>query len=270
MWTKKRLVVAFASTTVGVMFLIRGGLFVATAYAASSVDQGNSVGVSLSQGKVFATAKTVSNIVPGDSSQGLLQIKNTGSQTETILIQNTITGDIFRDNGKTGTSLGTAVNPSDGNHRDGISVDYAAKNYNKAYEFDNYPLEIRYNVSVSGEGGNALPIEVRWFSANNTSPAIQLPPGQIATVTYKYYMPWQAHNDYQGATGTINISVTALGESSPSGNGSSSSSKPSPSPEGVTGATIPVTGLPFLSILLEGAALIGLGFISLWASRKKQ
>jgi hypothetical protein len=63
-------------------------------------------------------------IAPGDSGSYTVRITNSGSKMETVTIQHTLSGEIFRDNGKTGTSLGMAADPSDNYQLHGISVDY--------------------------------------------------------------------------------------------------------------------------------------------------
>ena len=194
------------------------------------------VGVSLSpqKGKVFA-ANYISNIAPGDSKIGTLVITNTTkneSQSENVTIQNILSGDIFRDNGKTGTSLGEAIGPDGLEH--GISIDYAAYGENAKWEFDDYPLEISYRIQLSDVVFDKT-INVGPFSTNNTSPTFILDSGKKAIVTYKYIMPSEAHNDYQGTTGNLDITVSAFANNTPPHGGHSNpppGGSPTPPPGG--------------------------------------
>lgn len=216
MWNKGRVFLVVASMLTGFGLTTKGSLFLVTAYAdTAGIDPNQQVGISLSQAKVFANAQYIGNIAPGDSETDKLVITNTGSQSELLLIRHTLTGDIFLDNGKIGTQLGTGTNPEDGQIH-GISMDYGTKyGTSPSAEFDDHPLQISYQIDVSGLQGGVVPIVEGPFSTDEVSPSFTVGAGQTATVTYTYQMPIVAHNDYQGTQGVMGIEIDASANSTP-------------------------------------------------------
>jgi len=171
--------------------------------------------VGATQADVFAGAANIDNIAPGDSEQGTLTITNTGNLAEFVGLQHTLTGAIFGNNGNTGQSI-------DSNY---ISIDYASNGNNPIYKYDNHPLQIMYQIQIyqlstgqilngksSSQNGTPLgaPFSRTWFSTSDSGTAtpFQIPPNGYAVVTYTYRLPIEAHNDYKGSSGTMEVTLS--------------------------------------------------------------
>ncbi|WAH36765.1 hypothetical protein [Alicyclobacillus dauci] len=231
MMNKQRVLLASAAIIAGFLITTTESLFCITAHAeATKFSPDQVVGISLSQGKVVANATYISNIIPGNTESDTLEITNTGSRSEYITIQHTLIGNIFKDNGKYGTLLGTDTDNDGVQH--GISIDYEATNKNPNFEFDDHPLQITYDIHLTRLVGEQIVAEGP-FSTDNTSPAFELASGQSAYVTYTYKMPIEAHNDYQGTCGKMDILVNAMADETPPG--------PPSGPPGSPPNTPPVT-----------------------------
>jgi hypothetical protein len=304
MINKKIAVFASAAIVAGFFLLSRGTLLLVTAQAEPNFDQSKLVGISVQDDKVLYTNMNISNIAPGDSDHDYIVVKNTGSVTEMVTITTTPTGVIFADNGKTGNSLGTDVDPNENNTVHGISMDYAAYGNDNMFKFDNHPMQISYDIDVHGLFGSVTPIHVGPFSSEDVSNQFQLGAGDSATVTYYYEMPIHAHNDYQATLGQLDIALMATGNytpppppenntptnntpqppdnNTPTNNtpqppdNNTTNTPPTPPPKtgpgnggGVPGGTTPVTGLPIISIVLEGLLTVILGGALIMLSRGK-
>lgn len=249
--SKVNVFLSLVSVSAGVALVVSELLALSTASATTSNFTPNqAVGISLSQEKLFVKAKYISNIIPGVSESDTLVITNTGSQPEDLIIKNILSGDIFLDNGKTGTKLGEAVGP-DGRLQ-GISMDYKATNDSPRFKFDDHPLQITYSIYIPGLLSDRT-ISVGPFSTNNTSPAFRLAAGEHALVSYTYALPLAAHNDYQGTTGTMYISLNAFSNNNLPPGGRSKT------PGVVRGATLPTTGFGVDAILAAGIGLVTIG-----------
>ena len=140
------------------------------------------------QGVLFAGKERVSNLAPGDSLGGTLVITNNGEQNKWVQLRNQLQGG--------------------GNGHPDIFADYPHSiDASIGEPSDNNPATLNYTISTSGLLGTAQPIQVGPFSVSEESPPFLLRPGQSATIRYALNFPMAAHNDYQGATGTIRVNV---------------------------------------------------------------
>jgi hypothetical protein len=303
MRNKKIAVLASAAIVTGFFLLSGGTLLLVTAQADTPSDPNKIVGISVQDGKVLFSGMNISNIAPGDSGQDFIVVKNTGSVTEMVTITTTPTGEIFADNGKTGNALGMDVDPAENNTAHGISMDYAAYGNDNMFKFDNHPMQISYDIDVHGLFGTVTPTHVGPFSSEDVSNQFQLGAGDSATVTYYYTMPIHAHNDYQATQGQLDIALMATGDRTPPPPENNTPTNNTPQPPdnntptnntpqppdnnttntpptlppntgpgnggGVPGGTTPVTGLPIISIVLEGLLTVILGGALIVLSRGK-
>lgn len=163
------------------------------------------------QGTIFAGTAGLGNMAPGDKGTGMLTITNSSGVDEWVSIENVLTG------GGNGHPSIFASYPKDGN-----------------------PLTISYSIQTSGLLGTAAPITEGPFSSSETSPSFLLHNGQSATVTYTYNFPIQANNNYQGATGKMDVTVVSQqAAGGPHQNPNPPSSNPPGNTPGGNGGTPP-------------------------------
>jgi hypothetical protein len=203
----RQLLTTIGTAMLGIILVSYGGVSLVTAYADYTGPSIGEISVSLSQGPVFANTLHVSNIVPGDSEEGTLTVKNNGQHSEWVQLAHTLSGAIFQDNGNTGNRFGPLTINGVTDYK---SMDYSGKG--SEFAFDNHPLQIRYSIRVNGWNGDVTPITEGPFSSDETSPAFRLTPGETASVTYTYSMPMEAHNDYQNTKGNMDIEAYVSGD----------------------------------------------------------
>ncbi len=144
--------------------------------------------VKMSQGSIFAGTVPLNNLAPGDTIGGSLTITNSGKEAEWVQLDNKLSGG------------------GDG-HPD-IFADYPhSVDASMGEPTDDNPATLSYSISISGWNGNASLIQVGPFSVSDISPPFKLRQGQTATINYMLRFPLAAHNDYQGATGSIKVNV---------------------------------------------------------------
>lgn len=309
----KRLLIMFSGAVLGV-FLLSDGLFRMTALAsplgASQTFQGGVAFTNYKDGTNIFT--DVTNLVPGDTRSGTVSVVNQTPDAEYITFKTVVGGALFANNGKTGTTISSTY----------VSKDYAGTGDNPTYEYDDHPPELYDTAYVLGDQAATTQSQGP-FSSTVKSGTFVVPSEGTLVINYTLDWPLVAHNDYQGATGQMQVFVKAVEDpnypvpppkhpNSPPGNPLSpppnnpppSHSTPppksnTPPPSGsvtpntpksppttpptktitisepgkgnVVGATKPVTGLPFFTMLGESITMMGLGAFTLWlAFRRKK
>jgi spore coat-associated protein N len=199
MGLKTKIGLALATTAMGATLAGAGtfALFTSTSNNNGNTFAAGTVKVDASSGKVFAGSQYLSNMAPGDTETGTLTLTNSGSLDEWVGLEHKLSG-------------GDATHPN-------IFASFSSsidKDAGGQYATDNHPLQISYSIQVKDKNGAPVgtPLTRDAFSATDTSIAspFKLGVGQHADITYTYTLPKEAHNDYQGATGKIDIEADSV------------------------------------------------------------